>query len=243
MSRVPAEVRSRQHIWARINMSDMTRPYLAKAAAGWVVLLPLLVGCGTRTASPALTIVPGVVGLQQGRATEEIVSWDGLRLRVVREASNVAPAGAVLSENPAANSAVDPGSYVTIVVSTGRPASGQEQVAASPAAHVVIEYLDAVQAGDCARAERFTRPLLFGRDGDLCDGTAPGPIRFDRWRGQPNLPPAHPAVGDYEYGVELHVTSLGPAAGGIGTTGWHEWFLEAKDGRGGYELVAGGSGP
>lgn len=113
----------------------------------------------------------------------------------------------------------------------------------SPATRVVTDYLNAVQTGDCASAERYTRPALFSHDGDLCVGSKEGPIRFDRWRSSPSIPPAHAAAGDYEFGVELHVTSFGPAAGGIGSLGWHVWFLEARSGHDGYRLVSGGSGP
>lgn len=202
----------------------------------------VLAGCGGG-AGVALTIVPSVVGLKEAQATQQIVTADGLRLHVVRASSNTVPAGAVAVQSPIANSTVNPGSYVTITVSAGRSMQNQRQLAASPAAAVVTAYLNAVQVGDCAKAERYTRPTFFDGNGNLCVGSAPGPIRFDNWRSTPDLPPAHPGKGDYEYGVELHVTALGPAAGGIGSLGWHTWFLEAKNGPGGYKLEGGGSGP
>ena len=93
------------------------------------------------------------------------------------------------------------------------------------------------------RAERYTTPSLFVGNGDLCVGSEPGPIKFDKWRLARGIPPMHPSPDVYEYAVDLHVTAFGPAAGDIGSNGWHNWFLEVQKQSDGYRLVAGGTGP
>ncbi|MDG4583601.1 MAG: IPTL-CTERM sorting domain-containing protein [Candidatus Competibacter sp.] len=90
----------------------------SNAAAGAVPPGTLTPGQITINAPPVN--VPNVVGLTQAAATTAITNA-GLVLGTVTTQSNAAPAGQVISQNPAAGASVAAGSAVDIVVSLGPP--------------------------------------------------------------------------------------------------------------------------
>jgi serine/threonine-protein kinase len=67
--------------------------------------------------------VPSVVGMTQDQATRTIEAVEGgnLQVNATTEASDSIEKGRVISQNPSENTSVDPGSTVTIVVSSGKP--------------------------------------------------------------------------------------------------------------------------
>ena len=89
----------------------------ASVAPGTAV--DLVVSSGP-TAPPPVT-VPNVVGQSQSAATSTITGA-GLTLgAVTQQSSQSAPAGSVISQNPAAGASVAPGTAVDLVVSSGPP--------------------------------------------------------------------------------------------------------------------------
>ncbi|HEX2892941.1 MAG TPA: Stk1 family PASTA domain-containing Ser/Thr kinase [Marmoricola sp.] len=88
---------------------------LAALVAVAAILGPKLLG-----SSPQQTQVPTVVGMTQSQA-EATLTDAGLTAQASTEASDTIEKGRVISQSPDANSSVDPGSSVTIVVSSGKP--------------------------------------------------------------------------------------------------------------------------
>jgi beta-lactam-binding protein with PASTA domain/tRNA A-37 threonylcarbamoyl transferase component Bud32 len=91
---------------------------LAALVAAAAILGPKLIGSGNDQVT-----VPTVVGMTEDQATKTIqnVADGDLVADVTREASPTIEKGRVVSQSPAEGSTVDPGSTVTIVVSTGKP--------------------------------------------------------------------------------------------------------------------------
>ena len=88
---------------------------LAALVAAAAILGPKLLD-----SSPAQTPVPTVVGMTQAQA-EATLTDAGLTADVQEQPSDTIEKGRVISQDPQANASVDPGSAVTIVVSTGKP--------------------------------------------------------------------------------------------------------------------------
>ncbi len=74
----------------------------------------------TPTATPSATAVPNVVGQSQSQATSALQSA-GFAVVVDQIPSSTVPAGTVSGQSPAAGVLAQPGTTVTIVVSTGPP--------------------------------------------------------------------------------------------------------------------------
>ena len=70
---------------------------------------------------PAQVAVPDVVGLPQTQAETAIVAANLVVGAITPQSSETVPAGEVISQTPPAATAVDPGSAVNIIVSTGPP--------------------------------------------------------------------------------------------------------------------------
>lgn len=86
---------------------------------------------------------------------------------------------------------------------SGTPTSSANSPAprdVSPDLGVLVRYLNAVEHGDCATAERFVNQPATG---DFCIGQHLGPMHFDQWRNPLGMPTPSCCVG---YTVELHVT-------------------------------------
>ena len=76
-------------------------------------------------AAPVTVTVPNVVGMSQS-AAKSAITGAGLTVGTVTEAaSQTVPAGAVLSQNPAAGASVTRGSAVNLVVSSGPTGGGE----------------------------------------------------------------------------------------------------------------------
>jgi len=88
---------------------------VAALVAAAAILGPKLIG-----SSPDQTPVPTVVGMTQEQAQATLTDA-GLTADVQNEASDTIEKGRVISQSPEANASVDPGSAVTVVVSTGKP--------------------------------------------------------------------------------------------------------------------------
>jgi serine/threonine-protein kinase len=88
---------------------------LAVLVAAAAILGPKLLD-----SSPTQTPVPTVVGMTQAQA-EATLTDAGLTADVQEQASDTIEKGRVISQDPQADASVDPGSTVTIVVSTGKP--------------------------------------------------------------------------------------------------------------------------
>lgn len=91
---------------------------LAALVAAAAIFGPKLMGGGTDQVT-----VPSVVGMTQDQATRtiEAVENGDLTVEVTAEASETIEKGRVISQSPEANSSVDPGTVVGIVVSSGKP--------------------------------------------------------------------------------------------------------------------------
>lgn len=70
--------------------------------------------------------IPNVVGLAASDA-EAVLEADGFAVKTVKAESTTVPAGDVIAQSPAAGVVTDPGSTVTITVSTGAPQAPVEQ--------------------------------------------------------------------------------------------------------------------
>jgi serine/threonine-protein kinase len=88
---------------------------LAALVAAAAIFGPKLLG-----SSPDQTPVPTVVGMTQAQA-EATLTAAGLTPQATAEASDTIEKGRVISQSPEADSSVDPGSSVAIVVSSGKP--------------------------------------------------------------------------------------------------------------------------
>jgi serine/threonine-protein kinase len=91
---------------------------LAAIVAAAAIAGPKLLG-----SSDNQVTVPSVVGMTQDQATRTIEAVEGgnLTVNATAEASDSIEKGRVISQDPSENSAVDPGTSVTIVVSSGKP--------------------------------------------------------------------------------------------------------------------------
>ena len=104
--------------------SGATTSHVFQAAGVYTVTLTVTDNLGaTGLATHQVTVsniaVPNVVGLTQGAATTTIVGA-GLAVGSITSATSATvPAGAVISQNPAAGSLVTPGSSVSLVISSG----------------------------------------------------------------------------------------------------------------------------
>jgi beta-lactam-binding protein with PASTA domain len=90
----------------------------SNVAPGSPMTLVISIGPG----APANVNVPNVVGLTQAAATSAITGASLTLGTVTTQSSATVAAGSVISQNPAADASVAPGSAVAIVVSTGAPA-------------------------------------------------------------------------------------------------------------------------
>jgi serine/threonine-protein kinase len=97
----------------------------------WIVALVLLGAAGyagyyiydkvqNELAEAKPVTVPAVEGRVEQLARKAITA-EGLRVRVVRRASDTVPAGQVFEQDPAGGEKLDKGNTVTLVVSTGKP--------------------------------------------------------------------------------------------------------------------------
>jgi serine/threonine-protein kinase len=91
---------------------------LAAIVAAAAIAGPKLLG-----SSDNQVTVPSVVGMTQDQATRTIEAVEGgnLTVNATAEASDSIEKGRVISQDPSENSSVDPGTSVTIVVSSGKP--------------------------------------------------------------------------------------------------------------------------
>ena len=91
---------------------------VAALVAAAAIIGPRLFGSGSDQ-----VIVPSVVGMTQDQATRTIEAVEGgdLSVTATTEASDTIEKGRVISQTPSENSSVDPGTAVTIVVSSGKP--------------------------------------------------------------------------------------------------------------------------
>ena len=105
----------------------------AAVAAG--ILLGTLVGCGSPSSVPTVTVtetvsptaasprpevdVPNVVGTIRSSA-ESLLTNLGVAVLVVEVRSDIVPPGIVATQTPVAGSHVSPGSTVTISISAGQ---------------------------------------------------------------------------------------------------------------------------
>lgn len=109
-------VRSRANSWI---IQSMPAKLLVAPCA---LLLGAVVACGAQEGGLRLTIVPGVVGLRQSAAIQQIVTADGLKVAVKTTGATTSPDGTVVAQSPAANGVVNPGSTVQITVAKVGPA-------------------------------------------------------------------------------------------------------------------------
>jgi len=93
-------------------------------------------------------VVPNVVAMTEAAATTAIEAVDSLSVSVTYEYHNTVPAGKVISQNPPANTAVNVGTTVNIVVSVGRPTVPNVVGASLAAATFIIEAIDNLTVGD-----------------------------------------------------------------------------------------------
>jgi serine/threonine-protein kinase len=91
---------------------------LAAIVAAAAIIGPKLLG-----SSDNQVTVPSVVGMTQDQATRTIEAVEGgnLTVNATTEASDTIEKGRVISQDPSENASVDPGTSVTIVVSSGKP--------------------------------------------------------------------------------------------------------------------------
>jgi beta-lactam-binding protein with PASTA domain/tRNA A-37 threonylcarbamoyl transferase component Bud32 len=91
---------------------------LAALVAAAAIIGPKLLG-----SSDEQVQVPSVVGMTQDQATRTIEAVEGgdLRVNATTDASDTIEKGRVISLDPSENASVDPGTTVTIVVSSGKP--------------------------------------------------------------------------------------------------------------------------
>jgi len=91
---------------------------LAAIVAAAAIIGPKLLG-----SSDNQVTVPSVVGMTQDQATRTIEAVEGgnLTVNATEEASDTIEKGRVISQDPNENASVDPGTSVTIVVSSGKP--------------------------------------------------------------------------------------------------------------------------
>ena len=89
------------------------------------------------SSGPANVTVPNVVGLTQAAATTAITNAGLVLGTVTQQSSANVPAGNVISQNPAANASVAPGSSVNIVVSSGPAAGGSVTQTVGPAGGIL----------------------------------------------------------------------------------------------------------
>ncbi len=91
---------------------------LAALVAAAAIIGPKLLG-----SSNDQVPVPSVVGMTQDQATRTIEAVEGgnLSVNATTQASDSIEKGRVISQDPSENASVDPGSTVTIVVSSGKP--------------------------------------------------------------------------------------------------------------------------
>ncbi|WP_182112537.1 transglycosylase domain-containing protein [Actinotalea sp. JY-7876] len=75
------------------------------------------------SAGPGTTAIPNVVG-QSAQSAQATLSGAGFTVAVSEAPSDSVPAGTVISQSPGGGAEAGPGSTVSIVVSTGRPAGG-----------------------------------------------------------------------------------------------------------------------
>ncbi len=152
---------------ASLRVGNITRVCSDTVAAGLVINQDPAAGARVRRNStvdlavstgPCTVAVPDVSGLTQADATASLASAGLATGSVTSQCSSTVPAGSVISQSPAANTRVTPGSAVNLVVSTGP-------------CPVTVPALAGISRAD-AIAAILAAGLAVGDVGEQCDSTA-----------------------------------------------------------------------